>query len=284
MPDIELPLERQQSFAGPWPGKESPRRQATVEAAPAATGQGPVSGENGLVRAVAGEAPPAGRPRRRRNRTGVFKPSDVEAFTTLAVSPVADIWSYIETVLVRGVSVDAIFEELLAPAARRLGDLWDADECDSLSVATAAHRLQTAVRRLSQSLGTDSDGSASALFLPAPGETHVLGLEIVRAHFERYGWSTDSADFGGMEAAVRRRWFELVAFSISHDRLGDALGDAVARVRKVSRNRGVFLLVGGPVVTSNPGLAARIGADAGAATPQEALVTTRSLLRRRPPT
>ncbi len=251
-----------------------------------------VPGEKGLAGAVVQgiapllrfQTPPVRRSRRSRNRSCVFKPADVEEFTTLTVCPFVDIWPYIETALESGAPVDAIFDELFAPAARRLGDLWDADDCDSLSVATGAHRLQTAARRLSQALGADSDGSASALLLPAPGETHVLGLEIVRARFERQGWSTDSADCDELDAAVRRRWFDLVAFSISYDRLADALGDAVARVRKVSRNRGVFLLVGGPVIASNPGLAARIGADAGAATPQEALVTTRSLLRRRPPT
>ena len=213
-------------------------------------------------------------------RSYVFRPIDVAEFTTLAVFSGCDIWSYVERAAEIGAAVEQIFEELLAPAARRLGDLWESDDCDFLDVTTAAHRLQTAVRRLSQHRRIERHGRPRALLAAAPGETHVLGLAIVKAHFEKFGWSADLAGGDDLEAAVRRHRYALVAFSISCDRFVDALADAATNVRKVSRNRNVFILVGGPIVASDPELAAKIGADAGAATPQEAIVVTRSLLRR----
>ena len=179
-----------------------------------------------------------------------------------------------------GATAEEVLEGLLAPAARHLGDMWESDDCDFFGVTIAAHRLHTAVGRLSQIHGAERHGRPQALFVPAPGETHILGLAIVRSYFERLGWSADLAGSRGLEAAVSRQWYELVAFSISCDRFIEALAEAAAMVRKASRNRRVFVLVGGPVVASDPGLAARVGADAGAATPQQAIVVTRSLLRR----
>jgi len=221
----------------------------------------------------------------RRSRPGAgrapaFGRGDVEAFATLAISPDGDLWPPVERALRIGVSVDQLFEELLAPAARRLGALWDEDDCDFLSVTVAAHRLQVAVRRLALAHRRAGEGPATALFSPAPGEPHILGLSIARAAFERSGWSTEVADGAGPCAAVRRRWFDLVAFSISCDRLIQRLADLAAEVRAVSKNRNVFLLVGGAAVAAKPESATRIGADAIAATPREAIVITRSLLRR----
>ena len=218
--------------------------------------------------------------RTHRRRCYVFRSIDIAEFTTLAVCPNCDIWLYVQSAVETGTTIEHILEGLLAPAARRLGDMWESDDCDFLGVTAATHRLQTVVRRLSQHCGTERQGRPKALLVAAPGETHVLGLAIVRTHFEKSGWSVDFADGGEVETAVKRRWYELVAFSISCDRFVDALAEAATRVRNASRNRKVFLLVGGPIVASDPGLAARIGADAGAATPQEAIVVTRSLLRR----
>ena len=107
------------------------------------------------------------------NPSHVFGSIDVEEFATLAVSPGCELWSYLEEAIKKGVPVEAIFEDLLAPAARRLGEMWDADDCDFLSVTTAAHRLQIAVRRLALARSYGCEGSARGLFLPAPGETHV---------------------------------------------------------------------------------------------------------------
>jgi methanogenic corrinoid protein MtbC1 len=205
---------------------------------------------------------------------------DVAQLTTLAVRPDGDPWSYVERAVEAGATVEEILEDLLAPAARRLGDMWRADECDFLVVTTATHRLQTAVRRLSMSRETERQARPRALLAPAPGEAHTLGLAIVRALFEENGWSADLADSRDLEAAVSREWWEFIAFSINCDRYVDALAEAVALVRKASRNRRVLVLVGGPPVASNSRLAARIGADAGVATPHEAIVVTRSLIRR----
>ena len=49
----------------------------------------------------------------------------------------------------RGAAPDAIYLDLLAPTARRLGELWQNDECDILSVSVGVWRLQAAMRTIS---------------------------------------------------------------------------------------------------------------------------------------
>ena len=293
MPDIELQLDRPPPDASLRPDLETRSSTRSNRPAQAASGSGSVESTKDLACKILGEITPAlrnsvdkfqlsGSPVREigRKRAYVFRSVDIAEFTTLAICSNCDIWLYVEIALDIGATVEQILEELLAPAARRLGDMWESDDCDFLGVTTATHRLQTAVRRMSQHHWMKRQGRPRALLAAAPGETHVLGVAIVRTYFENCGWSADLAGGGDLEAAVRRHWYELVAISISCDRFIDALAKVAVEVRKASRNRSVFLLVGGPIVASDPGLAARIGADAGAATPQEAIGVTRSLLRR----
>ncbi len=292
MPDIELQLERPRPDASLR--SDLLTRSSEGSKAPVEAGSGSRSRHSAkdLAREVVGEITPvlrntvdtcqsSGAPilKFHRKRSYAFRSIDIAECTTLAVCPNCDIWLYLERALEIGATIEQILEELLAPAARRLGDMWESDDCDFLDVTAATHRLQTAVRRLSENQGVERRGFPRALLAAAPGETHVLGLVFVRTYLDKCGWSADIAG-GDVADAVRRHSYDLVAFSITCDRFVDALSEAMTHVRKVSRNRNVFLLVGGSIVASDPGLAARIGADAGAATPQEAIGVTRSLLRR----
>lgn len=292
MPDIELQQERPPPVASQRRDLETRSSERSNEPDGAAGAPGSDDKAQDLARKIGGEitlphqnvdklhSSAASILKIRRKQFYVFRSIDIAECTTLAVCPNCDIWLYVERALEIGATVEQILEELLAPAARRLGDMWESDDCDFLGVTSASHRLQTAVRRLSQYAGVERQGHPRALLAAVPGETHVLGLAIVRTYLEKCGWCAELADGSDVSDAVRRHSYELVAFSVTCDRFVYALAEAITRVRKASRNRNVFILVGGPLVASNPGLAARIGADAGAATPQEAVGVTRSLLRR----
>jgi len=49
-----------------------------------------------------------------------------------------------------GVPIDTVYLDLLAPAARRLGAMWEADECDFVEVTVSLGRMQRLLRDLSQ--------------------------------------------------------------------------------------------------------------------------------------
>lgn len=61
--------------------------------------------------------------------------ADVVAFAPLAITAEADVLlDFIEALIRRGVSVESILIELLAPTARVLGEYWEADRCDFVDV------------------------------------------------------------------------------------------------------------------------------------------------------
>ncbi|MGT2486179.1 B12-binding domain-containing protein [Methylobacterium oryzae CBMB20] len=53
---------------------------------------------------------------------------------------------WVRALLEEGLSLDALLLDLFAPAARRLGQLWEEDEADFLDVAAALGRLQSLTR------------------------------------------------------------------------------------------------------------------------------------------
>ena len=57
--------------------------------------------------------------------------------------------TYVDTVSARGVPLDAIFINLLAPTARLLGELWNEDICSFVDVTIGLSRLQQVLHELS---------------------------------------------------------------------------------------------------------------------------------------
>ena len=57
-------------------------------------------------------------------------------------------------------------------------------------------------------------------------------------------------------------WFDVVGLSLSSDVILPALATAAAEVRRVSRNPGIRVLVGGPYFARSDGDAGSVGADA----------------------
>ena len=102
----------------------------------------------------------------------------------------------------RGFSNVDLCLDLLAPAARKLGALWDEDRCDFTSVTIGVGQLQ----RLMRLFGPDSaDTAATAATAPtaATASTHAAGLQLLLVRAPR-------RDRGGRAragAALRRRWF-----------------------------------------------------------------------------
>lgn len=167
-----------------------------------------------------------------------------------------------------GVPVERIYLELLGPAARELGRLWEEDLCDFTDVTVGVGRLQQLLRELSPAFGAEVEHPADGrriLLLPAPGEQHTLGASMVAEFFRRAGWDVVGGVGGsGLEPvqAVQREWFDILGLSAGHHARVDWLRDCIANVRQVSRNRGIGVLVGGPLFAVAPEYGGGVGADA----------------------
>ena len=79
-------------------------------------------------------------------------------------------------------SIEQLFQDLLAPAARRLGELWDEDINDFMDVTRGFSRLQHIVSEFSVEFKNESRAPISsrrALIMPLPGENHTFGAALV---------------------------------------------------------------------------------------------------------
>lgn len=100
--------------------------------------------------------------------------TEVEAFVQLVLRrddvPIA---SCIETLRGKGMPIEVLYLDLLAPAANHLGYLWTEDLCDFTDVTIALGRLQHLLQELSPAFGTEVEFPANArraLLVPAPGD------------------------------------------------------------------------------------------------------------------
>ena len=193
--------------------------------------------------------------------------------------------AYVETVLQRGTSLDGICLNLLAPAARELGLLWEEDECDFMQVTVGLCRLHQILRNLAPHFAMDTmvtDAERRILLVSVPGEQHTFGVTLVAQFLIRAGWDVWQ-EFPATDAdileIVRHNWFTVVGLSIGSDTRLENLAVLISAVRGASRNRNVGILAGGPVLVGRPEVAAMLGADATAVDGREAIEWVESACR-----
>jgi methanogenic corrinoid protein MtbC1 len=193
---------------------------------------------------------------------------EVAAFVALIIGDgEADIQAAVDAHRRDGLSVEALYLDLFAPAAHLLGEMWSDDRCDFSTVTIALGRLQRLLRELSPCFGTEVEHPANgrrAMFAQPAEEQHSFGLSMVAEFFRREGWDVFGVIGGASDdpaARVRREWADLVGFSIGSELRLDWLRVRITEVRRLSRNPGVVIMVGGPIFALNPGWVASVGAD-----------------------
>ena len=184
----------------------------------------------------------------------------------------------------QGVSIEALYQDLLAPAARRLGKLWEEDINDFMDVTRGVGHLQEIIR----AFGTDFSDEASrpissrrALLMPLPGEQHTLGISLLREHFLREGWRVwcgPCTSFDNVVKLVKGQWFDMVGLSASV--LADPvnLATRIRKIRKASLNKKMAVFVGGQAFSEQPSLVAAVGADATASNGRQAVLNVTKLI------
>lgn len=173
----------------------------------------------------------------------------VESFTGLVCDGrVDDAEQMVEQLLSRGASPEVLMLQLLAPAARLMGECWCEDRRDFVEVTLGMARLQQLVRQFRLPPSAHLQLRGHALLVPVPGEQHTFGLRIVEEHLLRAGWKV-TACMKASEADITRlvadEIYDFVGFSLSSERLLPALRSAICSLRSSSRNQGVRIAVGG---------------------------------------
>lgn len=214
--------------------------------------------------------------------------ADVATLAPLALEvEAAALLAHVDRVLARGVPVDVVMVDLLAPTARLLGEWWEEDRCTFVDVTMGLWRLQEVVHEIAARAPAErrrAAGGRRALFAAMPGDSHDFGTVVLDELFGREGWITDrlsGADRSELLGRVGASWFDLVGLTVSCDCHIDPLPSVIAALRSVSRNPRLTVMVGGRVLVADPDLAAAVGADGTASDARLALRMAADLVRAR---
>jgi len=198
---------------------------------------------------------------------------DVAAFSrALMENRMTDATDIVADLCGQGISMDRIYLHLFTPAARYLGELWEADLCTFSEVTLCLWRLQTLLYELSPAFHSAAKNTKPApvserriLMATMPGQQHTFGLSMVREFFRRAGWNiSGGATDGPVDPArlAKREHFDVVGLSFGDETKLSALGKCISNIRAESMNRAVVIIVGGPLFVAQPSYCELVQADA----------------------
>jgi MerR family transcriptional regulator, light-induced transcriptional regulator len=193
----------------------------------------------------------------------------VEEFARIAMREDPDsARNFVQGLLDDGVAFDRILMDLLAPAARLLGDKWVNDTCTFTDVTIGVsrmHRILRDFRSVPDRFWSQAGVGHRALLLTVPGEQHTLGLRMVEEFLLREGWDVHSRpniSEDEIKTLVSEENYDFVGMSLSGETFVESMTSAISSVRAASKNRHINVMVGGVIFYEQPFLVAICGADA----------------------
>ena len=216
----------------------------------------------------------------------IAQPTEYEAFTQFCLkgdSLKAN--GIVDALMDSGLSQERIFLELITPAARQLGVLWDQDLCDFTQVTCGLAIMHQTIYRLgyeSPAKPREEGGSERVMLACAPGSQHFLGLTIVADFFRKAGAEVVmeiSSTESELQRAVANEWFDVVGISVALEAQLPALPALIQHVRESSGNPKILVVLGGPVFLRKEFSPQTLGADAIFTDAREAVGAVKRLVR-----
>ena len=159
-------------------------------------------------------------------------------------------WQFLCDLRNDGLDPESIFLDVMTPAIRHLGDLWDDDRMSFIDVTTKASHMQQMMRRLGaewQAQGS-SCGNRRILLAPAPGEQHTFGLFLLAEMFLKAGWDTvvePAASRENLCDCVALQSFDAIGLSAGSERTLPTLTSCVEDMRNAGFNKHMRVFLGG---------------------------------------
>jgi methanogenic corrinoid protein MtbC1 len=201
----------------------------------------------------------------------------VDRLAELVVADGAAARAYVQAIHDDGMSIEAIYLNVLAPTARLLGKYWETDERHFAEVTIGVGLLQQMLHDFEAAFQADAKAWQPALrvlLMPAPHEQHTFGLFMIGEFMRRAGWDAWTGPLPTakeLKPLMRSGGFGVVGFSASSDSRLDDLSETIAMVRRETRGRPLCVMVGGYVFAADPALVAKVGADGTANNARDAI-------------
>lgn len=167
-----------------------------------------------------------------------------------------------------GMGFDRMQLGLLAPAADKLGALWENDSLSFVDVTIATGTLQRLMHFVAIDLETMppmGEPKRAMLMVQEPGAEHTMGASMAVRFFERAGWHVDykpGASRSTLVELIRGRSYDVLSLSIAVEDKVAGAARLLHELRTASRNRGVITLGGGGALVRDPLLVNDLGLDA----------------------
>ncbi len=178
-----------------------------------------------------------------------------------------------------GQSLDTLYARYLAPAAEKLGHMWDRDEITFLQVTLGTGRIYDLVRLLRDQLPPPRImRNAPILFATVPGEQHGVGVEMAAELFRQRGWDVSLMVGAGHDEILERidsQVFLILGLSSGGHATAGALARLIHAVRVAHPQ--LYIIVSGRIVEEEPDLLGLIGPDSAVATVEDALAAMDTL-------
>lgn len=157
---------------------------------------------------------------------------------------------FIEAICRQGLALEVALLELVAPAARLLGDQWKADERSFTEVSAGLGILQQIVHVLGPSFSPPVPHRGLVALVAAPGEQHTLGLYLVGEFFRQAGWGVQvdpSMTRADVLDLLANEWVEMLGVTVSSGARLQAVQSLISEARRCSKNPRLVVMLGGSV-------------------------------------
>jgi MerR family transcriptional regulator, light-induced transcriptional regulator len=198
----------------------------------------------------------------------ILRKSTISDFIALTINdrPEAAI-EFVSDLLKQGVPFRSILLDLMAPAARELGERWVNDSTSFVEVTLGVARMHRILREFDgvpDHLWSQEGQGRHILLLPAPGENHSFGLRLVQEFLLRESWTVSNRPVENITALghlVAQDYYDVAGLSLSGETLIETCMSAIGCIRTKSKNPHIKIIVGGQLFAERPELIEQCGAD-----------------------
>ena len=233
----------------------------------------------------------AGRAAHRRDEAahghnGVVRVGEIDTFLKLLLNSARGTCiAYISELHAKGIGLESIYLDLLAPAAERLGPMWLSDELTFTEISIALARLQALITKVARSEAPapmQIDPDRHIVLARAHDEQHAFGLLMVAEFFRLAGWQVggglDLETGRNLNAVLKKEWCSVLGLTAGSRRLALDLKPGIESARRASSNPKLIVIVGGPAFLEEPDLLDEIGGDYSATDGFEAVERAEQLI------
>lgn len=149
-----------------------------------------------------------------------------------------------------GLAIESVLLDWISAAARLLGEQWMSDERTFAEVTLGMGTLHRILAALRHRLSPPLSHRGLVVLTAAPGEQHTLAIHVLGDLLKLAGWETVVEPSPAEEeliAMVSCESVTMVGISVSSLDLVEGVSRLVTRLRKVSANPDVAIMLGGAV-------------------------------------